>query len=105
MDNTETFMKTKATLAVCDLDAAVKALDQEGWDSQTCLIAQFGMRTLDTNEIMGSSHVLVTFKHQVLHVEGASKFVSLFDDTERGHPHNIALIRRQLPIDLEVEIC
>lgn len=97
-------MKTKAVLAVCDLDAAVAAIpDISRRHTEKCLMAQFANR-ITGQKVYGSTNNAVSFKEHsredtyTFLVEGMESLVAKFDTG------NYAEVRRHLPREVEFEI-
>ena len=95
----------KETLAISDLDAAVAAVEDTTREHTTkCLIAQFAHR-ITGKVVVGSTSSAVMFEDNQdsynFRVKGMSHLVWLFD-AQAQKPENIAKIRHELPLEVEV---
>lgn len=97
-------MRTKQTLAICDLDKAIAVVRTDSRQNNTdCLLAQFGKRILGRPIVECSYrevYISEIRKQPALIVISPviSSLVSMFDSKRYGQ------IRSQLPLELEVEI-
>jgi hypothetical protein len=104
------------TIAICDLNAAIKAKDEDGKKpyggpsihTEICLLAQFAHR-ITGERVTGSTTSDVAFESDPdfykFHVYAASQFVSMFDRAYRyDDPSYLAKLRRMLPVDVQVII-
>jgi hypothetical protein len=98
-----------ATLAICDLNAAVAAKDKKEDRSnhtEVCLLAQFAKR-VSGKAVTGSTCSAAMLEGEGdeynFQVDGVKHLVFAFDLAFSQNPHNIAEIRRQLPLDVYYE--
>lgn len=99
-----------ATLAICDLNAAVAAKDEakDGCPythTQICLLAQFAKR-ITGKEVVGSTRTAARLEgneYYTFETNDVSDLVQLFDLANEEDWTNIAKIRRTLPLNVKYE--
>lgn len=96
------------TLAICDLNAAVAAKDNNiggSCHTEICLLAQFAQR-ITGKKVKGSTRSVAQLKGEKnynFYVEGIGDLVQLFDAAWDISSSNIAEIRRALPLNVEYQ--